>query len=188
MTQFCVILTRLLPYNRLEIHPLDYIRRVRYLGGHLNNPTPKRRAPYLIPQKGRRTRYSGGSNLYKSCVPVVWTSLGPLPRWVPRPTTRWAPGTTRLGSHGTWWRGTQGLRWRSTQIGSCACPVPCSELRGTYHGSTRTWCTYHGSCACHTTSTLSPNRLVILPPGLYKARQGPLPLSYSSSCKHTRSI
>jgi hypothetical protein len=26
--------------------------------------------------------------------PVVWTSLGPLPRWVPGPTTRWAPGTT----------------------------------------------------------------------------------------------
>jgi hypothetical protein len=23
--------------------------------------------------------------------PVVWTSLGPLPRWVPGPTTRWAP-------------------------------------------------------------------------------------------------
>jgi hypothetical protein len=32
---------------------------------------------------------------------VVWTSLGPLPRWVPRPTTRWAPGTTRLALHGT---------------------------------------------------------------------------------------
>jgi hypothetical protein len=25
---------------------------------------------------------------------IVWTSLGPLPRWVSRPTTRWAPGTT----------------------------------------------------------------------------------------------
>jgi hypothetical protein len=25
---------------------------------------------------------------------VVWTSLGPLPRWVPGPTTWWAPGTT----------------------------------------------------------------------------------------------
>jgi hypothetical protein len=33
--------------------------------------------------------------------PVVWTSLGPLPRWVPGPTTRWAPGTTRLVLHGT---------------------------------------------------------------------------------------
>jgi hypothetical protein len=33
--------------------------------------------------------------------PVVWTSLGPLPRWVPGPTTRWAPGTTRLALRGT---------------------------------------------------------------------------------------
>jgi hypothetical protein len=32
---------------------------------------------------------------------IVWTSLGPLPRWVPGPTTRWAPGTTRLVPHGT---------------------------------------------------------------------------------------
>jgi hypothetical protein len=29
-------------------------------------------------------------------VVVVWTSLGPLPWWVPGPTTRWALGTTRL--------------------------------------------------------------------------------------------
>jgi hypothetical protein len=34
-------------------------------------------------------------------VPVIWTSLGPLPRWVPGPTTRWALGTTRLVPHGT---------------------------------------------------------------------------------------
>jgi hypothetical protein len=34
-------------------------------------------------------------------VSVVWTSLGPLPRWVPRQTTRWAPGTTWLVPHGT---------------------------------------------------------------------------------------
>jgi hypothetical protein len=34
-------------------------------------------------------------------VNVVWTSLGPLPRWVPGPTTRWTPGTTRLALHGT---------------------------------------------------------------------------------------
>jgi hypothetical protein len=34
-------------------------------------------------------------------VGVVWTSLGPLHLWVPRPTTRWAPGTTRLVPHGT---------------------------------------------------------------------------------------
>jgi hypothetical protein len=32
---------------------------------------------------------------------VVWTSLGPLPRWVPGPTTRWAPETTRLVPHDT---------------------------------------------------------------------------------------
>jgi hypothetical protein len=32
---------------------------------------------------------------------VVWTSLGPLHRWVPGPTTRWAPGTTRLALHDT---------------------------------------------------------------------------------------
>jgi hypothetical protein len=32
---------------------------------------------------------------------VVWTSLGPLPWWVPGPTTRWAPGTTRLVLHDT---------------------------------------------------------------------------------------
>jgi hypothetical protein len=35
------------------------------------------------------------------CYTVVWTSLGPLPRWVPGPTTRWAPGTTRFVPHGT---------------------------------------------------------------------------------------
>jgi hypothetical protein len=34
-------------------------------------------------------------------ISVVWTSLGPLPRWVPGPTTRWAPWTTRLALHGT---------------------------------------------------------------------------------------
>jgi hypothetical protein len=31
---------------------------------------------------------------------VVRTSLGPLPRWVLRPTTWWAPRTTRLVLHG----------------------------------------------------------------------------------------
>jgi hypothetical protein len=37
----------------------------------------------------------------RASIIVVWTSLGPLPRWVPGPTTRWAPGTTRLVLHGT---------------------------------------------------------------------------------------
>jgi hypothetical protein len=54
---------------------------------------------------------------------VVWTSLGPLPRWVPGPTTRWAPGTTRLALHGTWWREAQRLQRRSTRLGSCTCPA-----------------------------------------------------------------
>jgi hypothetical protein len=36
-----------------------------------------------------------------SSILVVWTSLGPLPRWVPGLTTRWAPGTTRLVPHDT---------------------------------------------------------------------------------------
>jgi hypothetical protein len=34
-------------------------------------------------------------------VSVIWTSLGPLPRWVPELTTWWAPRTTRLVLHGT---------------------------------------------------------------------------------------
>jgi hypothetical protein len=45
-----------------------------------------------------------GSKLFYSemeKMAVVWTSLGPLPRWVPGPTTRWALGTTRLALHGT---------------------------------------------------------------------------------------
>jgi hypothetical protein len=51
---------------------------------------------------------------------VVWTSLGPLPRWVPGPTTRWAPGTG-LALHGTCWRGAQGLQRKITRLGSCTC-------------------------------------------------------------------
>jgi hypothetical protein len=86
---------------------------------------------------------------------VVWTSLGPLPRWVPGPTTRWAPGTTRLALHGTCWRGAQGLRRRSTRLGSCTCPA------------------LYGRLLAYSASTLSLLRLVTLPPGLYKARHGP---------------
>jgi hypothetical protein len=44
---------------------------------------------------------AGSNKRQKKASPVVWTSLGPLPRWVPGPTTRWAPGTTRLALHGT---------------------------------------------------------------------------------------
>jgi hypothetical protein len=43
----------------------------------------------------------GISGRRRPAASVVWTSLGPLPRWVPGPTTRWAPGTTRLALHGT---------------------------------------------------------------------------------------
>jgi hypothetical protein len=69
----------------------------------------------------------------KKFLSVVWTSLGPLPRWVLGPTTRWAPGTTRLVSHGTWWREAQGLWWRSTRIGSYTCPVLWGELLDVYN-------------------------------------------------------
>jgi hypothetical protein len=40
-------------------------------------------------------------NMRRNGLYVVWTSLGPLPRWVLGPTTRWAPGTTQLVPHGT---------------------------------------------------------------------------------------
>jgi hypothetical protein len=43
----------------------------------------------------------GRAGQQRDMAAVVWTSLGPLPRWVPGPTTRWAPGTTRLALHGT---------------------------------------------------------------------------------------
>jgi hypothetical protein len=50
---------------------------------------------------GRPTGRSGTRGTSLGLARVVWTSLGPLPRWVPGPTTRWAPGTTRLVLHGT---------------------------------------------------------------------------------------
>jgi hypothetical protein len=71
--------------------------------------------------QGKLTGTLLDSNAWATC--VVWTSLGPLSRWVPGPTTRWAPGTTRLALHGTWWRGAQGLLRRSTRLGSCTCPA-----------------------------------------------------------------
>jgi hypothetical protein len=52
--------------------------------------------PRCIDSCGRRP------SLWPRGAIVVWTYLGPLPRWVPGPTTRWAPGTTRLALHGTW--------------------------------------------------------------------------------------
>jgi hypothetical protein len=74
-------------------------------------------------------RGSHTKSAYKMIIPgVVWTSLGPLPRWVPGPTTRWAPGTTRLALHGTLWREAQGLQRRSTRIGSRTCPALYGRL------------------------------------------------------------
>jgi hypothetical protein len=61
-------------------------------------------------------------------VVVVWTSLGPLLWWVPRPTTRWAPVSTLLVLHDTCWRGAQGLKRNSTRLGSYTCPDPCKVL------------------------------------------------------------
>jgi hypothetical protein len=59
---------------------------------------------------------------------VIWTSLGPLLRWVPGLTTRWAPQTTQLGLHDTCWYGAQGLQRDSTRLGSYTCPDPCKVL------------------------------------------------------------
>jgi hypothetical protein len=51
--------------------------------------------------KAVKTTLSYPARLQSTRGLVVWTFLGPLPRWVPGPTTRWAPGTTRLVPHGT---------------------------------------------------------------------------------------
>jgi hypothetical protein len=78
---------------------------------------------FQLHQLGVKLFFEAGENVI-----VVWTSLGPLPRWVPGPITRWAPGTTRLVSHGTCWCEAQGLRWRSTWIGSYRYHVLCGGL------------------------------------------------------------
>jgi hypothetical protein len=59
---------------------------------------------------------------------VLWTSLGPILRWVLEPTTRWAPRTTQLMLHGTCCREAQGLQRNSTRLGSCTCLDPCKVL------------------------------------------------------------
>jgi hypothetical protein len=104
----------------------------RRLGlGRKSDPDHVRAASHLSPHaKASLGLYKGAATTAAGPTPkpVVWTSLGPLPRWVPGPTTWWAPGTTRLVPHGTCWRGAQGLRWRSTRIGSYTCPVLCREL------------------------------------------------------------
>jgi hypothetical protein len=47
-------------------------------------------------------RYVVPCKSYDTGSVVVWTSLGPLLRWVPGPTTGWAPGTTQLGLYDTY--------------------------------------------------------------------------------------
>jgi hypothetical protein len=74
----------------------------------------------VSPIRGLR-RFNARGKLSPQFIGVVWTSLGPLPRWVPGPTTRWASGTTRLALHGTRRRGAQGLHRSSTRLGSCTC-------------------------------------------------------------------
>jgi hypothetical protein len=83
------------------------------------SPTPRVRVPrhvarlvvwlivdYFASRSGASARRVARRRLLRlrhtsGCLGVVWTSMGPLPRWVPGPTTRWAPGTIRLALHGT---------------------------------------------------------------------------------------
>jgi hypothetical protein len=73
------------------------------------SPTPHVRVPRHIARLVTRlvaplvVDYSASCRLVVDyfAYAIVWTSLGPLPLWVPGPTTRWAPGTTRLELHGT---------------------------------------------------------------------------------------
>jgi hypothetical protein len=59
---------------------------------------------------------------------AVWTSLGPLPWWVPGPTTRWALRLPDLCRTVPDAREAQGLRWRSTRIVSYTYHVLCRGL------------------------------------------------------------
>jgi hypothetical protein len=63
--------------------------------GILRNPE------HLLPGTSLGFEYLKQGKYISGDESVVWTSLGPLPRWVPGPTTRWAPGTTRLALHDT---------------------------------------------------------------------------------------
>jgi hypothetical protein len=61
-------------------------RRAPTPGAAVASSTPSPMATSTPSRCGRRRNPTLGA--------VVWTSMGPLPRWVPRPTTRWAPVTT----------------------------------------------------------------------------------------------
>jgi hypothetical protein len=110
------------------------VRPIRRAGGDLGRASgrvgPQAHIGVAGDRRGGRELAGGEVQRRPAAVAaaVVWTSLGPLPRWVPGPTTRWAPETTRLALHGTCWRGAQGLRRRSTRLGSCTCPALYGRL------------------------------------------------------------
>jgi hypothetical protein len=108
----------LYPRRRLSIFPyLFFLRsRRRSLPPCASTPLQEEASRGLSPAQARRRsasnagavtavlRVAGGAREAGAPLlegPVVWTSLGPLPRWVSGSTTRWAPGTTRLALHGT---------------------------------------------------------------------------------------
>jgi hypothetical protein len=64
-----------MPCNRLGTRPLDYIKEGRVPSRAPEQPNTKHRAPYLIPQTGRRALHLGDPNLYKSCVPCPCADL-----------------------------------------------------------------------------------------------------------------
>jgi hypothetical protein len=81
----------------LKKRPLDTVEKVKQLA-------VKEREPEDAEASAKRARVDPVAETDEDVdimTTVVWTSLGPLPRWVPGPTTRWAPGTTRLALHGT---------------------------------------------------------------------------------------
>jgi hypothetical protein len=87
--------------NKDRYHPSRVVPEPRLVPrgeGMVHTIYPRERREF-VPQ-GEPLHREGGRRVGFGRV-VVWTSLGPLTRWVPGPTTRWAPGTTRLALHGT---------------------------------------------------------------------------------------
>jgi hypothetical protein len=87
----------------VEAEGKDRTKDRRALAAILHGVPPEMRTGLAVKKSAKQAwdpvkKMRGGDVRVKA---VVWTSLGPLPRWVPGPTTRWAPGTTRLALHGT---------------------------------------------------------------------------------------
>jgi hypothetical protein len=101
--------------NRLVLHSAEVV--------HFHHKSSKNSEEFWTQpcDAGQASYHTTEVWLHRDATSVVWTSLGPLHRWVPGPTTRWAPGTTRLALHGTWRRGAQGLHRSSTRLGLCTC-------------------------------------------------------------------